>query len=508
MTLLRAYTLVTGGVILLSTSAYATASGESALGVFALPTLAVLWWLSSRVGRRLLLPRSAVNLLLIAALAYGGWRMFGTGVDITSIAQVVVLLLAIKLTDRRSHRDDAQVILLAVFLAVAAILDSNKLSVGVQLLVLLPTLIASIMLYQLHPAYWPGLERASAAPPPDAAPKRRSPARAIATATAWATPAMLGAAWLIFLIIPRGMGENAFGQWGRPQGSTVTGFTDRVSLGRRNIISESPEIVFDARIEEIRPNGQADSIGAIDRVFYLRGAVLDVYAGGQWTSAQGFGSGVIDNRLTNHRHELRRPVRQRVQIRQTITLRDPVPRNQTLPLFHLFPPIAVQADRVGWILIEPSTMILSFRGDGGQLQYAVWSHTVDEREAPPPHRARPIPPGARLVELASSIVAEAGISPDPDVRPFEDDARAIQSIMDWLRTGFKYSLEEPAVPEGVDPIDHFLFTTRTGHCEYFASAMVFLCRAIALLLAGLSHALRRGHRREPLSERPEDHLGL
>jgi hypothetical protein len=52
------------------------------------------------------------------------------------------------------------------------------------------------------------------------------------------------------------------------------------------------------------------------------------------------------------------------------------------------------------------------------------------------------------------------------------EARAIER---HLRNDFKYTLELPA-RETPDPLAHFLFERRKGHCEYFASAMAVMLR--------------------------------
>jgi len=49
------------------------------------------------------------------------------------------------------------------------------------------------------------------------------------------------------------------------------------------------------------------------------------------------------------------------------------------------------------------------------------------------------------------------------------------TILRHLQTGFGYSLELAESSEQT-PLDHFLFTRKEGHCEYFASAMVMLLR--------------------------------
>jgi transglutaminase-like putative cysteine protease len=59
--------------------------------------------------------------------------------------------------------------------------------------------------------------------------------------------------------------------------------------------------------------------------------------------------------------------------------------------------------------------------------------------------------------------------------PF-DKALAIES---FLRNRYIYTLNLTGKP-GDDPLAHFLFETRGGHCEYFASSMVIMLRALGI----------------------------
>lgn len=58
------------------------------------------------------------------------------------------------------------------------------------------------------------------------------------------------------------------------------------------------------------------------------------------------------------------------------------------------------------------------------------------------------------------------------------DAESAGKVETFLRQNFSYDLS-PGNPAG-DPITHFLTTSRRGHCEYFASAMVLLLRSIGI----------------------------
>jgi len=60
-----------------------------------------------------------------------------------------------------------------------------------------------------------------------------------------------------------------------------------------------------------------------------------------------------------------------------------------------------------------------------------------------------------------------------------NDLERVRAIERRLRTGYGYTLDLPA-REIADPLAHFLFTRRKGHCEYFASAMTVMLRSIGI----------------------------
>ena len=60
-----------------------------------------------------------------------------------------------------------------------------------------------------------------------------------------------------------------------------------------------------------------------------------------------------------------------------------------------------------------------------------------------------------------------------------DDARYIAAVLDWFhREPFYYTLAPPLL--GDDPVDGFLFETRRGFCEHYASSFVVLLRAAGI----------------------------
>jgi transglutaminase-like putative cysteine protease len=57
---------------------------------------------------------------------------------------------------------------------------------------------------------------------------------------------------------------------------------------------------------------------------------------------------------------------------------------------------------------------------------------------------------------------------------------AVEAVQSWLRRQTTYDLEVAREPAGAEPLDHFLFETRTGFCEHIASAMAILLREVGI----------------------------
>ena len=72
----------------------------------------------------------------------------------------------------------------------------------------------------------------------------------------------------------------------------------------------------------------------------------------------------------------------------------------------------------------------------------------------------------RIPELAKQITARAQT-------PFDKTI----ALENYLRSHYAYNLNLTGKP-GDDPLAHFLFETRSGHCEYFASAMAIMLRTL------------------------------
>ncbi len=73
---------------------------------------------------------------------------------------------------------------------------------------------------------------------------------------------------------------------------------------------------------------------------------------------------------------------------------------------------------------------------------------------------------ARVRSLAAELTAG-----------LESPYQKAMAIHRYFQRGFSYTLQAPLLPDRTDAVDEFLFVTRRGSCEIFASAMAVLLRA-------------------------------
>jgi transglutaminase-like putative cysteine protease len=75
----------------------------------------------------------------------------------------------------------------------------------------------------------------------------------------------------------------------------------------------------------------------------------------------------------------------------------------------------------------------------------------------------------RVMELAQSVTV--GI---------EDPEEKVLALSSYLRSHCKYSLDAERVPEGADAVTYFLFDSKEGYCDLFASALAIMSRAVGV----------------------------
>lgn len=60
------------------------------------------------------------------------------------------------------------------------------------------------------------------------------------------------------------------------------------------------------------------------------------------------------------------------------------------------------------------------------------------------------------------------------------DYEKAEAIKKWIEGQAKYDLRAPAVPKDVDPVEYFLFDSKRGYCDLFATSMVMMARSAGI----------------------------
>lgn len=471
---------------LLSILTYAIADESWPLGVVAIMLSLIGWTITERRAGRAV-PRAVIAIAITVAILWAIASGLRSGLSVANFCQFTIAVMVVKAFDRRTSADLGQSVMLSLFLSIGALLTSNTLWMAVALAPTLAYCVAAGVAFQFHKgraAARPTAPHVPAAGHATAPPKRiRGIVRTIAGG--WAVAATISL--VVFAAFPRSIGADSFGRWGNAAVGMMTGFTSEVNLGEGGLISTSSVPVLDLTVR----TAAGQSIGAPEETFYLRGAVLDEYRNGSWTSsappggmasphqlpagvalplAADHGAGSAAGRSTGTRIEL------------DIMVRNIKPSNAHI--FTVWRPRAVEFESQAIVAHAPRTGVILRSGQGGRTRYRV----VCEPLGSPPGAAAGGAASRRVVSfdneriraLAADILRAAGLDPDPDTRPPEDDGAAAAAILRHFDDRFSYSLDIARAPRGRDPIEWFLLEERRGHCEYFASAMAALCRAVGV----------------------------
>jgi len=132
---------------------------------------------------------------------------------------------------------------------------------------------------------------------------------------------------------------------------------------------------------------------------------------------------------------------------------------------------------VGWIAVLSNGTIRTLSDMPQVMRYRVQAFLDDHGGdgAPPLNRDElrrmlelPLQFDARVQRMA---LQAAGTENNPGLQA--------RRLVDYLQSNFSYTLELPET-EHEDPIAHFLFERKKGHCEYFASSLALMLRSIGI----------------------------
>ncbi len=285
----------------------------------------------------------------------------------------------------------------------------------------------------------------------------RRTGRRLSALTAVSACAMLVLTALFFLVLPRT--ARAALSWFIPSQSRVSGFGSEVVLGQAGEIRRSTEVVMHFRFREgIRP---------LD--LHWRGTALAEFNGWKWYNTAMESKPLLpgeDGLLRLAGDDLRR-IRQGPRLNYQVVLE----RTHSDWLFLTGSP--------EFIRLRPARVMASSNGAlrvpfalGDRLPYDViaWPEQTIPTSLTQAERIfhlRLPQTDPRVLKMAGEITAKS--------RTDFERARAIES---WLQKNLLYSLDPWEKMADDDPVAHFLCVRKKGHCEYFASAMAVMLRAV------------------------------
>jgi transglutaminase-like putative cysteine protease len=355
----------------------------------------------------------------VAAIAIlGVWMETRTVFGRTSGIYLLVVFSGLKLLETRTQRDAAVVAFLGYFLVITNFLYTQ--SIPTALVMCAALLVLTIALVGL------------------AAPQRatRANVRSAALLLGHAAPAAL----VLFLLFPRVQGPL----WGLPQDAyaAMSGLSDTMAPGNISRLVLSDAVAFRAEFR-----GESPAF----RQLYWRGPVLWEFDGRAWSAGPQFLARFV------------LPERGSARFDYDVVLE---PHNRTW-LFAL-ESAASMPERTR---ITPDGQLVTAFPVRARIRYAVTSFTDAELPAEEAtsalRRALRLPPAVnpRATALAQEWREQS-----------RSDAEVLERAVQFLRAGkFQYTLEPP--PLGEDGVDDFLFRTKSGFCEHFASSFTFLMRA-------------------------------
>jgi transglutaminase-like putative cysteine protease len=379
---------------------------------------AMLGWRAWAQWRNEILPRRWL-LLLLVIVGLGGVYLthrtvFGRDAGVT----LLVLFISLKLLETRTHRDAMVVTFLCYFLALTNFFYSQTVATAALMLATVLVLTTALVAFN-------GLRR----------PLRES-ARVAALLLAQSVPVMV----ILFFLFPRVTGPL----WGLPADafSGSTGLSDSMTPGNISLLSQSEAIAFRAKFDAAAPDR---------RRLYWRGPVFWHFDGRTWRAG--------DVRVS----ELAEFEPRGQPLFYAVTL-EPHERNWlfALDMPAKVPPGAGATGDFQLLARLPVRNRVRYETSSFLEYRAIGGATPHELAA-----ARQLPEdfNPRAVALAQSWRREA----------VTDERIVARAIEYFRRANLQYTLAPP--PLGRDSVDEFLFESKSGFCEHFSSAFVFMMRA-------------------------------
>jgi transglutaminase-like putative cysteine protease len=415
----------------------------------------------------------------LALLIAQGVRLLAGHSPLDVAVEFAALLQIVRLATRRGAAHDQQVIVLSLLHFVAGTVLGGGLTYGLcflGFLVVAPgALVLSHLRREVEGNYRQGARDRTGLPVdvPRILRSRRVVGRGFLSATCLLSVPILLFTTALFVLFPR-IGLSLL-LLNHPRAGRMIGFSEHVDLGEVGVLRDDPTIALRFEVK-----GLADP-PPTRLTLRLRGTAFDAYDGRAWARTP---------------REVPRPPRTVADLSDTFSIfqnrgADPA-RDRTIsfdlepidPPVVFLPPRAVAVRpraSAQLVLGEPLAIQagaedeLRYTGsDARGLRYDVYLASDSEvlvQGLSAVERARHL----ALPPLPDRIADLAHQWTDQLATP-EAKAAAIE---DHLRHEFIYDLHSSSQGKA-QPVDHFLFESRRGHCEFFSTAMAVMLRMVGI----------------------------
>lgn len=424
------------------------------------------------------------NLLILVFIAITVVQLLTTPEGlITAAIRFVLVLTVIKLFGRFRTRDDLQIYALTLLIFAAATTLSQDIIYGLffGLYVIAGTF--SLALFHLNSEVNPD-EKASLRI--QLTQGSRSPFDRRYMMVLGAISLVIFASSLtIFFLFPR-VGLGFFVHKSR-ESMSVTGFSDSVELGDHGAIRDNPQIVMRAEF----PGGRPDDYESL----HWRTMTFDHYDGTSWSQSIEESETSLPTAKMGFEFRPLRPEKLRPENwRPELDSKSP-PERIDIYLEPLGKNIVPRVWPTGNVRYGNNALLVSWNPLKGGFTIDAYSdlrHTLESevgvaysitrlpvpdadalRSQPyNPEQNQPDPHYLQLPELSQDFLRLAGEVSAGAETPYQK----AEAVKEYLSTGYAYTTDLPEVRQDA-PIESFVFDTKRGHCEYFASTAVLMLRA-------------------------------
>ncbi|MFN2144913.1 MAG: transglutaminase-like domain-containing protein [Anaerolineales bacterium] len=239
----------------------------------------------------------------------------------------------------------------------------------------------------------------------------------------------------------------------------------------------SEEVVMIVRVEELDPiSGEEQDVDMSSQTYYFRSLTYDSYSSQGWLASPGRiyvyqpGQEAI-TKYNTHQRLIRQEVRFEGYIGGAVkihTVGEPAALDREYRIdWREGSGLGEFDDMFGGMVssrsYEAFSVVPAYSEDGLRQTDQIYPDWMEER-----YLALPDTVPDRVIDLAYEITNRELTAYD-----------RVVAIEQYLRT-FPYTLDLPLKPASLDIADYFLFDLKTGYCDYYASTMVVLTRALGI----------------------------